>query len=130
LFSLYWAEEAIRYLYIWVAFLGISMGVKSDAHFRLQIFVNILPEPLRTIIKATSIFIVIGFLAVLCYYSIRLLQKQIMFGQITPMLLIPMFIPYAAIAVGTFSMWVRVIIKTYHDIKHPGGVVAAEEGDQ
>jgi TRAP-type C4-dicarboxylate transport system permease small subunit len=104
------------------------MGVRSDAHFRLQIFVNMLPEPFRTIIRTVSVLIVIGFLAVLCYLSILLVYRQIAIGQTSPMLLIPMFIPYGAISIGTFTMCVRVILKTIHDIKHPGE--ATIEGDE
>jgi TRAP-type C4-dicarboxylate transport system permease small subunit len=130
LYNMYWAEEVIRYLYIWVAFLGISMGVKSDAHFRLQLFVKMLPKPLETIISAISIVIVVVFLAFLCYLSAMLVSRQLSIGQTSPMLLIPMAIPYGAITVGTFTMCVRVVLKTIHDVRHPGEVVVTEEGDE
>jgi TRAP-type C4-dicarboxylate transport system permease small subunit len=126
-YNMYWAEEVIRYLYIWVAFLGISMGVKSDAHFRLQIFVNMLPEPFRSIVRTLSITVVAGFLAVLCYLSILLVHRQIAIGQTSPMLLIPMFIPYGAITIGTLTMCIRVIIKAVRDIKHPDEIKGDEE---
>jgi TRAP-type C4-dicarboxylate transport system permease small subunit len=128
LYNMYWAEEVIRYLYIWVAFLGISMGVKSDAHFRLQVFVNMLPEPPRTLLRAFSTLVVISFLGLLCYYSVLLLQRQISMEQTSPMLLIPMFIPYGAITVGSFTMCVRVILKVIDDFKHSDK--AAAGGDE
>ena len=129
LFNMYWAEELIRYLYIWVAFLGISMGVKSDAHFKLQLFVKMLPEPFKTIISIIGLLITVGFLAFLWYLSLMLVFRQVSTGQTSSMLFIPMAIPYGAITVGTFTMSVRVIFKAIHDVRHPGETVVTE-GDE
>jgi hypothetical protein len=45
------------------------------------------------------------------------------------MLLIPMCIPYGAIAVGTFTMCIRVIFKTVYEFRH-FGATASVEGDE
>jgi C4-dicarboxylate transporter DctM subunit len=116
---MYWAEEMIRYLYIFVAFLGISMGVKTNAHFSVQVVLNVLPKIIRKIVQTMSILIEIAFLSLLVYQSFLLIRRLYVMKQTSPMLHIPMFIPYTAIAVGSFTMCFRVITKLIHDLRYP-----------
>ncbi|MDR1316296.1 MAG: TRAP transporter small permease [Spirochaetales bacterium] len=127
LYNMYWSEELVRYLYIWVAFIGISMGVKSNAHFNVQLILNLLPLRIRKIIQSLATIIVIIFLSIVVYYSVLLLQNIIMMEQDSPMLGIPMYIPYAAITIGCFMMEVRVFIKMIHDLRYPSAAI--DEGD-
>ena len=39
-----WSEEVSRILMVWVAFLGISIGVRERVHIAVGMFVNRLPE--------------------------------------------------------------------------------------
>jgi C4-dicarboxylate transporter DctQ subunit len=119
-YSLYWSEELVRYIYIWLAFLGISLGVKSDAHFRVSLLINILPNVVQKIIQTFSVLGVIVFLSLRVYHGGILIRQQIFIGQISPMTGIPMSIPYAAICIGCFTMAVRVILKFVSDLHHRG----------
>ena len=119
LFNMHWAEELVRYMYIWVAFVGISLGVKSNAHFNVQVVLNLFPVPVRKIIQTINTIIVILFLLLMVYHSIILLRRIVMMTQTSPMMGISMAIPYAAITAGCFTMAVRVLLKMIHDIRYP-----------
>lgn len=41
---LVWVEEAASYAFIWGAFIGASLGLKSDRHIRIQTFVGFLSD--------------------------------------------------------------------------------------
>jgi TRAP-type C4-dicarboxylate transport system permease small subunit len=125
---MHWSEELVRYLYIWVAFIGISLGVKSNAHFNVQLVLNLFPACVRKITRLLATSIVIVFLGTLVYYSILLLRNIVMMAQDSPMLGIPMYIPYAAITFGCFMMAVRMLLKMIHDFRHPNQSVS--EGDE
>jgi len=128
LFNMYWAEELVRYMYIWVAFVGISLGVKSNAHFNVQVVLNLFPAPVRKIIQTINTIIAILFLLFMVYHSILLLQRIVMMTQTSAMLGISMTIPYAAITVGCFTMAVRVLLKMIHDFRYPNE--ASEKGEK
>jgi TRAP-type C4-dicarboxylate transport system permease small subunit len=127
LYNMHWSEELVRYLYIWVAFIGISLGVKSNAHFNVQLVLNLFPACVRKITQLLATIIVIIFLGALVYYSILLLRNIVMMAQDSPMLGIPMYIPYAAITLGCFMMAVRVFLKMIHDLRYSNET--ASEGD-
>ena len=117
LFNFYWAEELTRYLYIWIAFIGISLGVKGEGHYNVQIVVNSLPLSAQKIMQIVCDIIVVAFLGLLVYHSIILLNRLIFMKQTSPILRIPMFIPYLAVTIGCFSMCVRVFFQLTDKIK-------------
>ncbi len=39
-YSLVWSEELARYLTIWLAFLGVSLGVRADSHFGITVVLD------------------------------------------------------------------------------------------
>ena len=127
LFNMFWAEELVRYMYIWVAFIGISLGVKSNAHFNVQLLINTFPASVRKAILTIGTIIVILFLLLVVYHSFVLLKMIVMMTQTSAMLGIPMFIPYAAITVGCFTMAIRVFLKMIHDLRCPGETTGGGE---
>jgi len=68
--SLPWPEELARWCFIWLVFVGVSVGVRRDTHIRIDLLVNALPERWRTahgfvvlslIATAAVVFVVHGF---------------------------------------------------------------------
>ena len=46
-YSLFWSDELARFLLVWIAFLGMSVGVHRGAHPGVDSLVRILPPPWR-----------------------------------------------------------------------------------
>ncbi|MCM3763868.1 TRAP transporter small permease [Neobacillus niacini] len=46
-FNLSWAEELIRYMFVWIVFLGIGIVYKSKEHAQVEILLHYLPEKLK-----------------------------------------------------------------------------------
>lgn len=42
-----WSEELARYCFVWIVFLGGAVGLSRGIHLGVDLFVNMLPEPLR-----------------------------------------------------------------------------------
>jgi TRAP-type C4-dicarboxylate transport system permease small subunit len=57
--SLVWSEELIRWLFIWMIWVGVAYAFKTGEHMRIEAFVDILPKAVRqrleTILKAVMI---------------------------------------------------------------------------
>ena len=105
--SFSWGEEVLRYQMVFITFLGASAAVKDDSHISVKVLVQNLPNFYARYVNAAASLISAGFCAVLCYYSTLLALKVKGFGQLTPALEIPNFIPYLFIPMGSFLMALR-----------------------
>lgn len=104
-----WGEELARYLMVWIVFLGLGTGAKKNAHFFVQILINAMPEFTHRYINIFRTAVVTAFCFIIILLSIQVIQAQIMMGQISPSLRIPMWIAYLAIPVGCATMIIRSI---------------------
>jgi C4-dicarboxylate transporter DctQ subunit len=104
-----WAEELARYLMIWLVFLGIGAGAKTNRHFTVENLVNALPASAHKaffLIRTAIIVIYCGFIS---YIGFSLVKSLKIMGQTTPALRGPMWFMYSAIPVGLLLMIVRTI---------------------
>jgi len=46
-FNLSWIEELIRYMFVWIVFLGIGIVYKSKEHAQVEILLHYMPERLK-----------------------------------------------------------------------------------
>lgn len=86
--AIFWAEEFARYAMIWIAFLGTAMGIKEDAHTKIEFFVNLLPKSLQKIVNIINCILMISFIGVISYYAIEMMQFTL--KTLTPSLQIPL----------------------------------------
>lgn len=74
--SITWAEEAIRFLCIWLTFVGAALTVRKDGHVSIDIFISLIKNnKLRAIYYCVSRVIGIIFLIVIFPASVTLVQK-------------------------------------------------------
>lgn len=65
-----WGDEVLRLCAVWVIFLGISIGVKKNAHFTVDFVLNKIKSPkVRKTVDFLIDLIVILALLVLTYYG-------------------------------------------------------------
>jgi TRAP-type C4-dicarboxylate transport system permease small subunit len=108
-----WSEEVLRYQMVFITFFGASLGVKYDAHISVKALQMSLPDRFSYCLRLAILVISCAFSFVLCYYSTLLTLNVRNFGQLTPALGIPSFIPYLSIPVGSFLMGVRFGIQFF-----------------
>ncbi len=63
--SLAWSEELGRYLLVWVAMIGASIGVQKRTHFGLEILKKALPEKMQSSLLAVISFMMLVFCIIL-----------------------------------------------------------------
>lgn len=78
-----WTEEISRYLMIWAASLAISIGIRENEHIGITVLVDSIRNRVIKGILVTLIdLFVLGFIAVMIWYSIPMLQEsQYQFAQ-------------------------------------------------
>ena len=74
--SLYWSEELGKFMFIWISWLGISIGERRGEHIKITMLTDKFSPKGQHIINIISELIVIGILLVTIYYGIFLVQTQ------------------------------------------------------
>lgn len=95
--SLSWSEELGKFLFVWISWLGISIGQREGEHIKITMLVDRLPFRTAQIFNILSDIIVIGICAVTFYYGVTLVITQ----QTTP---------YAGIKISTSWGYLAVVI--------------------
>ena len=66
-----WTEEASRYLYVYVVFLGTSAGISSRSHVSIAYFTDMLPPLPRLVLSLVVDALILAFLAVMVWWGTR-----------------------------------------------------------
>ncbi|MET3696998.1 C4-dicarboxylate transporter DctQ subunit [Bacillus oleivorans] len=115
--SLTWAEEAARYLMIWLAFAGIGLGFKKNVHLGLSFFVNKFPTAVQKFLFFVRAAFIILFGGLITYYTSILVSNQMQNTQLSPALGIPIWLVYSAILFGSIMIIIRTVQMATSSIK-------------
>ena len=99
-----WAEELIRYLMIWITFIGGSICVRKGAHVRMDFLLTMMPKKAGDLLTRLVYLIAAGFCCALFWYSYQLMSFAVEMEQTSPAMELPMWIPYLAMPLGSALM--------------------------
>ena len=109
LLPIYWAEEFVRYLMVWLIFIGASQVTLWGGHVAVDIVPRLFSKRGNAILAFIVNGICILFCILLAYLSLKQMLRVKGAGQISPALEIPMWIAYLSIPAGTILMLIRFI---------------------
>ena len=89
--SLSWTEEITRYLFIWSAFLSVSLCTKKCISIKIDQFIKMFPKRGKALFKVLNLTIEFIFFVYLIPFSYFYLKATIESGQISPACGIPMY---------------------------------------
>ncbi|MGD6894544.1 TRAP transporter small permease [Bacillus sp. OG2] len=98
IFNLTWIEELIRYLFVWIVFLGIGIVYKSKGHAQVEILHHYLSESYKKILSITIEIINSGLFLFMIVYGTRILKFTNQ--QISPSMGLNMTFIYGAVMVS------------------------------
>ncbi len=107
--SIPWSEELARYIMVWLAYIGASLGIKRNAHLGVEVVVNMLPKQFAKFMNLFRAAVIILFNVLIIYFSYKIIMHQIAIKQTSPALFIPIWLAYLAVPFGAFLMSIRVI---------------------
>ena len=114
--SIVWAEEVIRYTFIWMFFLCMPEATRIGAHITLDIFPSRLKGKNKTIVNILIEIINIAFLAIVVFYGMKITIVNM--AQSSAALRIPYGFVYLAIPVGGSLMLFFTVYRIYCIIKN------------
>lgn len=128
--SLSWSEELSRYMFIWLIYVGISYGAKIMRHIKIDASLYMFPKTWRAKVVIIGDCLFLIFCIIVIYYSITLVQRQLLLDQTSPAIGMPMWIVYAAPGVGfalTAFREIQTIIFRFKQLKNNKNYDPSEE---
>ncbi|HEX6978290.1 MAG TPA: TRAP transporter small permease [Alphaproteobacteria bacterium] len=120
-FSIIWAEEISQYLMVWLTYLGAGLAMREGRHVAVELAQDLLPERARRCVRwivAVGIFAFVVALTILGFQF-----AAFAWIQETPVLNIPLGIPYLAIPCGAlvFALHFVLVMRDYvaREFEHP-----------
>ena len=113
--SLSWSEELGKFLFVWLSWLGISIGAKRGEHIKITMLIDKLPFIKAHVLNIISEIIVMIICAITTYYGIILVIKQINVNYAG--IKISMAWGYLAVVTGCCTMILRNISSIVVSIK-------------
>lgn len=96
--SLPWADEAARYLMIWLTFTGAGLILRVGGHVAITNLQDIMPKTGQKVLRAAIVLILLVFFGFMVHVGWQYAQR--MQYQVTPALRLPFLYVYAAMPVG------------------------------
>jgi len=98
-----WGEQIAKYLMIWAAFVGASLGLREGAHISVNMLVDMFPPVGRKVCATIVVLLNLLFLLV-CFYYGAVFAYNVRDHSDPLVWNISMSVPYSAIPVGCALM--------------------------
>lgn len=109
-----WSEEAARYLYVYVVFLGTSAGISDRRHVSIAYFTEMLRPGMRLAVSLLVDVLILAFLAIMVWWgfkaTLRNLDIPLSVTQISYAWV------YVVIPLTSIAMIVRTVLLMRSDI--------------
>jgi TRAP-type C4-dicarboxylate transport system permease small subunit len=111
-----WTEEALRYMYVWVVFLGSSAAITDRTHVSISFLVEKLPRNWQIAMAVLTNTLVIVFLGFLLYWGIVATISQHALPLMT--MDVAYSVVYVIVPVTAALMIVRLLLVMHDDVVH------------
>ena len=95
--SLTWSEELGKFIFVWISWLGISIGARRKEHIAITMVIDRLSPRLKLIVGIIANLILTGILTITLYYGVTLVQSQLP-------------VPYAGIKISTSWGYLSLVL--------------------
>ena len=115
--SLSWTEALGRYIFVWLSWLGVSLGAKKGEHIKISLLTQKLSYYKLHILNVISEIFLIGICGVTIYYGVIICNMLLVMNSQDSALHINPAIGYAAVPVGCSLQVFRCIQSILSSIK-------------
>jgi C4-dicarboxylate transporter, DctQ subunit len=112
-----WAEELIRYVMIWITFIGSSVCFGRGLHVGIDFFLEFVSKKWNIVIGFFVNIVSMILMVFMLYYGMKLVQFGMNSGQITPSLRIEIFWVYLCIPLGAALSLIHLAINMFEQVR-------------
>ncbi|WP_366656204.1 TRAP transporter small permease [Fodinicurvata sp. EGI_FJ10296] len=109
---LMWSEELAKLLIVWITFIGAAVICWDGRHLHVDVVFVKLPKRLQAAVRLFNLVVSIAFLAILSYWSIRLVRIENM--QTLTALPLPAGVVRLAATIGGALMIVAILGRYFY----------------
>ena len=114
--SLVWTDELSRLLFVWITWLGLSVGEAHKEHIKISMFTDRLPFRVAHVVNILANLITIAIAAIVAYYVI--VVSNTMAGSMYVTLKVPYAIGYWSIPIGCALYIIRLLFDCSKSLKY------------
>ncbi len=122
--SLSWSEEAARYCFIWVIFLGTSVAARRGQHIAVDVLIEAIPARLRRRLALGAALLGIAFFAIFAYVAALLVDNA--WRQTSTALQISIAWVYACAPLGAGLTILHLVNGAVRLVREPDGAATAQ----
>lgn len=104
--SFSWSEELVRYLIIWISFLGAAVAFKDQSLVYFDMIVSRIFKKEKLVLSLVTNTIILIFIGYIFSNSIQTILKPSILNQKSVGLQVPMIIPFLSVPVGLGLMFI------------------------
>lgn len=104
-----WALEATTYAFIWMVLLGISYGVRQNAHIGVDVLINALTRHAKRMVSLLGVALCLIYAAVMLWGSLLLVQRLMDLGSNARDLPIPRWMLLSILPIGFLLFGWRLV---------------------
>jgi TRAP-type C4-dicarboxylate transport system permease small subunit len=111
--NLSWTEEAARYIFIWLAWIGMAESVRQRSHIKVELLTTVCKGGAKLFfdLLANVAFVIFCVVVFKLEYD-QFVRVTFKYSQYSPAMQIPMGICYAGLCVGCVLMLYRLVRDT------------------
>lgn len=125
--SMGFTHELAVYLLIFTGLMGSSIGVRAKTHIGVDIILQSFPYKVQKTLKVAGLLVSALFCAIFTVLGFQHAQVLLVFGQVSPEMEIPMFIPKSIIPLAFGLMTFRFLEEAIKGIKTPAEEILRQE---
>ena len=119
--GLAWSEPLVRYLVLWVGFIGAALATREGRHITLEVLARRTPGRGSRVPEALSQLCSALVCALLAYAAMKFIHDEAQIGDRT-FLDLPVWIPELIIPITFAVMALRFLLRTIRALRGPAGV--------
>jgi len=119
--GLAWSEPLVRYLVLWVGFIGAALATREGRHITLEVLARRTPGRGSRVPEALSQLCSSMVCALLAYAAMKFIHDEAQIGSRT-FLDLPVWIPELIIPITFAMMALRFLLRTIRALRGPAGV--------
>ncbi len=113
--SLVWSEELGKFIFVWLSWLGISIGERRNEHIKITLLTDRFSPKWQKVFEIVAYLVLLVILGVIIYYSVILVEFQVKVKYAG--IKISTSWGYLSLLLGCSFMVLRIIAVLYRDIR-------------
>ena len=113
-----WTEEATRYLFVWMIFLGIAAGFRTVESARVTVFIALAPRVFGRLAVPIYVASSVLFFALMGWTGYQMVQLQFNMNETAATLAIPMWVIGMVMPLSALLAILGIVVslRTRHDL--------------